>query len=367
MNKSRVLIIYTGGTIGMWPSSSGYVPQGGFDTLLKQRLNQVSISALQPFDIIELETLIDSSNIEPKDWTTLAHLITQHYDQYDGFVILHGTDTMAYTASALSFMLAGLTKPVVLTGSQIPLAQPRTDATNNLLNAIEFARKPSNQEVCICFDGKLLRGNRAKKIHTSSLRAFDSPNFRALGQSGINIQLFNETIRVNENPQAGDCLTTSEDTHVTTKQKLTLKTPDFKIPDFKVPEFTHQVAQLHLYPGINNAQLKATLDNEDIRGVVMLSYGAGNPPDNNQYLMSLLEQANQRGVIIINLTLCSYGQVIQGSYATGAKLNQLGVIPGADMTVEAAFTKLLFLLATETDIPHIKTLMAKPLLGEMTL
>lgn len=363
MNKSRVLIIYTGGTIGMWPSENGYVPQGGFDALLKQRLNQVSISALQPFDIIELENLIDSSNIEPKDWATLAHLIAQHYAQYDGFVILHGTDTMAYTASALSFMLAGLTKPVVLTGSQIPLAQPRTDATNNLLNAIEFAREPSNQEVCICFDGKLLRGNRAKKVHTSALRAFESPNFRALGQSGINIQLFHEDAQDNGHAQNEACLTASESLHKTVKQKE----PDFKVPAFKVPEFTHQVAQLHLYPGINNAQLKATLDNDDIRGVVMLSYGAGNPPDNNHYLMSLLEQANQRGVVIINLTLCAYGQVIQGSYATGEKLNQLGVIPGADMTVEAAFTKLLFLLATETDIPHIKTLMAKPLLGEMTL
>ncbi len=351
MNKSSVLIIYTGGTIGMWPSSDGYVPQGGFDALLKQRLNQVSISALQPFDIIELENLIDSSNIEPKDWATLAHLITQYYDEYDGFVILHGTDTMAYTASALSFMLAGLTKPVVLTGSQIPLAQPRTDATNNLLNAIEFAREPGNQEVCICFDGKLLRGNRAKKVHTSSLQAFESPNFRPLGQSGINIKL------CNENAQNKGVLTGCEITQQSTMKK----------PLFNIPVFTHQVAQLHLYPGINNAQLKAALDNDDIRGVVMLSYGAGNPPDNNQYLMSLLEQANQRGVVIINLTLCPYGQVIQGSYATGQKLNHLGVIPGADMTVEAAFTKLLFLLATETDIPHIKTLMAKPLLGEMTL
>lgn len=359
MNKSRVLIIYTGGTIGMWPSSNGYVPQGGFDALLKQRLNRVSISALQPFDIIELENLIDSSNIEPKDWATLAHLINQHYDQYDGFVVLHGTDTMAYTASALSFMLAGLTKPVVLTGSQIPLAQPRTDATNNLLNAIEFAREPSNQEVCICFDGKLLRGNRAKKIHTSSLQAFDSPNFRALGHSGITIQLFNE------NAQNGAHLSTPKSTPGTTPE--TTHQTATQQHRFNIPEFTHQVAQLHLYPGINNAQLKAVLDNDDIRGVVMLSYGAGNPPDNNHDLMSLLEQANKRGVVIINLTLCSYGQVIQGSYATGEKLNQLGVIPGADMTVEAAFTKLLFLLATETDIPHIKALMAKPLLGEMTL
>lgn len=346
MNKSRVLIIYTGGTIGMWPSESGYVPQGGFNELLEQRLNKVSISALQPFDIIELDKLIDSSNIVPADWATLAKLIELHYEKYDGFVILHGTDTMAYTASALSFMLIGLSKPVILTGSQIPLAQPRTDATNNLLNAIEFAREPDNKEVCICFDDQLLRGNRAKKIHTSSLRAFSSPNFNVLGQSGIQAEL---------------CPTTLENTQQT--QESQKSTPQFKTPDC----CTHHVAQLHLYPGISDAQLVAVLDNPDIKGVVMLSYGAGNPPDNNHCMMSLLEKANNRGVIIVNLTLCHSGKVIQGSYATGARLNQLGVIPGADMTVEAAYTKLLFLLATEKSTEHIKTLMSSSLCGEVTL
>ncbi len=346
MNKSRVLIIYTGGTIGMWPSESGYVPQGGFNELLEQRLNKVSISALQPFDIIELDKLIDSSNIVPADWATLAELIALHYDKYDGFVILHGTDTMAYTASALSFMLRDLSKPVILTGSQIPLAQPRTDATNNLLNAIEFAREPDNQEVCICFDGQLLRGNRAKKVNTSSLRAFASPNYAVLGQSGIQIKLLDNSTK------------STEQTKNTPRG-----TSQFKMPDCS----TEHVAQLHLYPGINDAQLESILDNPDIKGVIMMSYGAGNPPDNNQCLMSLLELANSRGVVIVNLTLCHSGQVIQGSYATGARLNQLGVIPGADMTIEAAYTKLLFLLATETDVEHIKNLMSFPLCGEMTL
>ncbi|SIS93483.1 type I asparaginase [Neptunomonas antarctica] len=345
MNKPRVLIIYTGGTIGMWPSPDGYAPQGGFSGLLEQRLNQVSISALQPFDIIELDKLIDSSNIVPDDWTTLAKLIIQNYDEYDGFVVLHGTDTMAYTASALSFILAGLTKPVILTGSQIPLAQPRTDATNNLLNAIEFAREPSNQEVCICFDSQLLRGNRAKKVHTSALRAFASPNFSSLGHSGIQVELYATSVQ---------SLDKSDTDH------------HFNISDFQQPTLSHQVAQLHLYPGISDAQLDAVLDNEATRGVVMLSFGAGNPPDSNQHLMTLLDKANQRGVVIVNLTLCHSGQVIQGSYATGAKLNKLGVIPGSDMTVEAAFTKLIFLLATQTDISRVKALMATSLCGELT-
>jgi L-asparaginase len=353
MNKPRVLIIYTGGTIGMWPSPDGYAPQGGFSELLKQRLNKVSISALQPFDIIELDKLIDSSNIVPEDWATLAKLIVRHYDEYDGFVVLHGTDTMAYTASALSFILAGLTKPVILTGSQIPLAQPRTDATNNLLNAIEFAREPSNQEVCICFDSQLLRGNRAKKVHTSALRAFASPNFAPLGHSGIQIELSTASV---------------QDLNKSLDKSLNKSDPDphFNIPDFQQPTLSHQVAQLHLYPGISDTQLDAVLDNDEIRGVVMLSFGAGNPPDSNQHLMTLLDKAKQRGVVIVNLTLCHSGQVTQGSYATGAQLNKLGVIPGADMTIEAAFTKLLFLLATQTDIARVKALMATSLCGELT-
>lgn len=337
MNTPRILLIYTGGTIGMWPSEQGYTPKGGFNQLMEQRLNEVSIHALQPFDIIELPTLIDSSNITPSDWTRLGRLIVTHYDSYDGFVILHGTDTMAYTASALSFMLQGLNKPVVLTGSQIPLSQPRTDATNNLLNAIEFARMPHNHEVCICFDGQLLRGNRAKKIHTSELRAFGSPNCAPVGIAGITPELL-------------------------TPWRSSLPTPTFKTPDFD-----QTIAQLYLYPGIPDAQLRAVFDDPEITGVIMLSFGAGNPPDNNPLLMSLLERASERGVIIVNLSLCASGRVIQGAYATGAILNKLGVVPGADMTVEAAFTKLHFLLATEQDLAAVRQQMAHPLCAEMTL
>lgn len=335
MTKPNILIVYTGGTIGMWPSAQGYEPKGGFRQLMRQRLNEVSISALMPFDVLELDTLIDSSNIQLEDWAKLASIIQENYEKYDGFVILHGTDTMAYSASALSFMLQGLDKAVVFTGSQIPLAQPRTDATNNLLNAIEFSRLPDNREVSICFDSLLLRGNRAKKVHSSSLRAFESPNFQPLGIAGIKVNL-HQTL------------------------------PPIRQSNFHIPAFSQQVAQLHLYPGITDTQLDAILTDHQIKGVVMLSYGAGNPPDNNQHLMKRLQEARERGVTIVNLTLCASGSVIQGAYATGAKLNQLGVVPGGDMTVEAAFTKLHFLLATEADATQIRQKMAENLCGELS-
>ncbi len=333
MNQ-RILIIYTGGTIGMWPSSEGYTPKKGFASLIQQRLNQVSLDALKPFDIIELETLIDSSNIQLNDWSNLSRLIQTHYDSYDGFVILHGTDTMAYTASALSFLLEGCQKPVILTGSQIPLAQPRTDATNNLLNAIAFARQPEIREVCICFDSQLFRGNRSRKVDTSALHAFDSPNLAPVATIGINLTV-HETL-----------------------------TPSSIA--FKDVELSPCVAQLLIYPGISNQQIDAVLRSTEIKGVVLLSYGAGNPPDNNGYLMAALAEASLQGKVIINLTQCFAGKVIQGAYATGEKLNKIGVVPGADLTPEAAYTKLLVLLATEENIETVKARITQSICGELT-
>ena len=333
MNQ-RILLIYTGGTIGMWPSNEGYTPKKGFAALLQQRLNQVSLSALEPFDIIELDNLIDSSNIQLNDWTQLAALIQQHYDNYAGFVVLHGTDTMAYTASALSFLLLGCQKPVILTGSQIPLAQPRTDATNNLLNAIAFARQPDIKEVCVCFDSQLFRGNRTRKVDTSALHAFDSPNLPPIATIGINL-------------------------HIRESLKPTT-------PAFKNAALTPCVAQLLIYPGISNQQIDAALRGDDIKGVVLMSYGAGNPPDSNAYLMQALEEASQAGKVIINLTQCFVGRVIQGAYATGEKLNKIGVVPGADLTPEAAYTKLLVLFATQDSIEEIKRIMGQSLCGELS-
>lgn len=336
MGQSRVLIIYTGGTIGMQPTSKGYAPNTGFSALLTQRLGENKVLSLQPFDLIELDTLIDSSNVTPNDWSKLSALIAQHYDDYDGFVVLHGTDTMAYTASALSFMLKHLDKPVVITGSQIPLVETRTDAITNLLSAIAFARLEENRQVSICFDGLLLQGNRASKVHTSNLNAFHSPNLPPIGKAGIHIEL-------NAKQEA---------------QTTRLRTYS--------PTYSHQVAVLHLYPGIPDSQLDAVFKNAEIKGVILLTFGAGNPPDGNEHLMSLMKKAAKRNLVMVNVTQCPGGRVIQGAYATGAKLNKIGVVSGSDMTLEAAFTKLHFLLASETDTDEIKNKMRSNLAGELS-
>jgi L-asparaginase len=334
--NSKLLIIYTGGTIGMRPSEQGYAPNGNFADLMVESLNATAYSALAPFDLIELPSLIDSANIQLSHWEALAQLVVDHYDDYDGFVILHGTDTMAYTASALSFMLEGLDKPVVFTGSQIPLSQPRSDAINNVLNAVAFARNPQLTEVAILFDNYLFRGNRSSKVHTSALRAFNSPNCEPIGHAGIEVSYF-------------------------THSALPATNKAFEIPTLKPC-----VSQLHLYPGISNNVIDAALSAPNIRGVIMSSFGAGNPPDSNPHLMEALENARARGVIIVNLTQCHAGEVIQGAYATGARLNQLGILPGNDMTLEAAYTKLLILLSRGLNEEQINTAFLHPSRGEMT-
>ncbi|MFY0657315.1 MAG: type I asparaginase [Neptunomonas phycophila] len=333
---SKVLIIYTGGTIGMAPSDAGYKPQSHFADLVKTSLNSTAYKTLAPFDMIELDTLIDSANIQLHHWTDLAKLISDHYDDYAGFVILHGTDTMAYTASALSFMLNGLDKPVILTGSQIPLIQPRSDATNNLLNAVAFAREPRIHEVCVLFDNQLLRGNRATKVHTSALRAFDSPSCKPIGHAGIDIEY------------------------------RAITALPAKPKDFIIPTLTPSVSQLVLYPGISNAVIDAALLDPTVKGVVMSSFGAGNPPDSNEHLMASLATASARGVIIVNITLCHAGEVIQGAYATGETLNALGIIAGADMTAEAAFTKLTVLLSSGMSQEAIRSQLTQSICGELS-
>lgn len=335
MQKDKLLIIYAGGTIGMVATPKGLAPSNAFADLLQQHLPPSARQALEPYQLLELPTPIDSANLVPAHWTELAALITQHHSSYAGLVLLHGTDTMAYTASALSFLLQGLSKPLVLTGSQIPLALPRSDAFNNLLQAAAFARTPNNQQVSICFDGLLLQGNRSTKIHSSALRAFDSPNAPVLGMAGIQTKLL---------------------------QPYTCQ-QDF-LPNTQ--PLTARIAQLLFYPGIDNAQIDAAIANPDIDGVILQTYGAGNPPDTNTHLLHRLEQAQQQGQILINISQCPGGSVAQGSYASGAVLNQLGVIQGADMTREAAFTKLHSLLAGGKSTHDIKTAIAQPLCRELT-
>ena len=335
--KSNVLIIHTGGTIGMHPSDQGYVPVAGFNELLQQKLSKQAQQNLPHFEILEFEKLIDSSNIQPSDWTRLGHTLVEHYHDYDGFVVLHGTDTMAYTASALSFILQGLDKPVILTGSQIPLIEPRNDALDNLITALVLAGNYPIPEVCIFFNGRLLRGNRACKLRATGFDAFDTPNCPWLGQAGIHIELQEHLL-------------------------LERGAPRFLVPDFD----PSAVSLLHLYPGMPGRIAEQLLADPQLKGLLIRSFGVGNPPDKNRELMEALEQASARGQVVVNLTQCLQGKVSQGAYATGATLNNIGVVPGSDLTVEAAFTKLHFLIATGQPAPRIRELMQTPICGEQS-
>ncbi len=332
----RVLILYTGGTFGMLPSAQGYVPSPGLQQRLLQQLPASQRLELPEFDLLEMDRLIDSSNLVPADWVAIGQPLLEHWDDYSGFVVIHGTDTMAYTASALSFMLRGLDKPVIVTGSQIPLAALRNDAWDNLLDALLLvANHPEIREVCLLFNGRLLRGNRSVKVSSDRLAAFASPNFPYLGEIGIGIKL-------------------------NTALLLPPQARDFCLPVFDPAS----VLMLGVYPGMPAELLASALANPAVRGLVLRTYGAGNPPDANQAWMAALSAAASRGVVIVNVTQCQSGQVSQGTYATGAALNRMGVIPGSDMTAEAAFSKLHVLLGKGLEVDAVATAMRTALCGE---
>lgn len=332
--KGRVLIVYCGGTIGMLPSADGYVPMPGFAGRLHAHWDD-GAEALPDYDLIELEHLIDSANLVPADWARIAGVVVEQWHNYDGFVLLHGTDTMAYTASALSFLLRGCDKPVILTGSQIPLAQPRTDALDNLATSLILAASGRVHEVCIYFRGRLLRGNRARKVRSTGFDAFDSPNAPWLGEVGIDLHLRDDLL-------------------------LPKGEPDFRIPTFDAS----RVAVLNVYPGMPASLLDAVLASPGLQGLVLATYGVGNPPDADKALMDSLQRALQAGISVLNISQCYQGQVSQGAYATGAALNRIGVIPGNDLTPEAAFAKLHVLLALGYSGERLAALLTRSLCGE---
>lgn len=318
----------------MCPSPDGYRPMEGFGAMLQQTLNNGSAD-VPTFEVLELENLIDSSNLQPRHWTRIARELLARWDEFDGFVVLHGTDTMAYTASALSFMLRGTDKPVILTGSQIPLVEQRSDTIENLQAAMLLAADASIREVCVCFGRRLLRGNRSSKVRTRSFDAFDSPNYPWLADIGIDITLHKERLL----PQA---------------------TRTFMVPEFDA----RAVAVLQFYPGIQARMVEAMLDDASVRGLVLRSYGVGNAPDADDALMSVIASAVKRGMAVVSTSQCMIGGVSQGAYASGARLNQIGVAPASDMTLEAAFTKLHVQLASGTDASDIRSQFSMPLSGE---
>lgn len=334
----RLLILHTGGTIGMQPGPNGYAPVPGFADRLSRLLDAHGVGTLPDRRILELAPLIDSADLAPEDWNRLVVALAEHWQDHDGVVILHGTDTLAHTASALSFMLGALDKPVVLTGAQIPLGEPRSDAPSNLVTALQVAADPSAPpEVCIAFHDRLLRGNRTRKVRSQGLDAFDSPDAPWLGESGIRLRLH-------------------------AQRALPPGTPDFTPLAFA----EGAVAMLPVHPGLSTALLDAVLSAPGLRGLVLATYGVGNPPGLAGALVERLRRAQRAGVTVVNVTQCHQGSVDQGAYATGAALNAAGVVAGRDLTPEAAVTKLQVLIARGLAGEALASAMATPRCGEMT-
>jgi L-asparaginase len=341
-NSKSLLIIYTGGTIGMVrDSATGSLHPLPFDNMLDE-IPELRRSAYN-LSSYAFRPLIDSSNVNPDVWVKLAQIIKENYDAFDGFVILHGTDTMSYSASALSFMLENLGKPVVFTGSQLPIDIPRTDAKENLLSAIEIAAshrhgKPVISEVTIFFQNILYRGNRTIKHNAEEFKAYRSYNYQVLAEMGVHIR-FNFPAIMHSSHGKEFKINTQLDTNVTL---------------------------LKIYPGINQQFVQSILRVKHLRAVVLESFGAGNAPD-EKWLLDEITEAIKRGIIFLNVTQCAEGSVEMGLYDTSRALESLGVVSGRDITTEAALTKLMYLLGKYTSSKEIITDLNKSLRGEITI
>ena len=341
--KPRILLIYTGGTIGMVRNAeTGALENFNFGRLLEQ------VPELRRFDFeIRTHTFeppIDSSDMDLTHWARLVRIISHGYENYDGFVVLHGTDTMAYTASALSFMLENVGKPVILTGSQLPIGQLRTDGKENLISAIEIAAArrldgtPMVPEVCIYFKEKLMRGNRTTKINSEQFNAFRSFNYPCLATAGIEIRYNQAAIRLPDNDKP-------------------------MIPHYEVDP---NVVVLSLFPGIQRSLVHAVLNIPGLKAVVLRTFGAGNAPQ-LQWFKEELKAASEQGILIVNITQCQSGSVHMGLYETSLPLLDVGVVSGYDSTPECAIAKLMFLLGQHLPPERLREMMNSNLAGEITI
>jgi L-asparaginase len=332
-----VCVIHVGGTIGMTRDETGsYRPQPGFLAEYMSAMPELALNYLPEYELLILDPLLDSAEMKPSDWVRIAETIVQRHEDFDGFVVVHGTDTMAYTASALSFLIEGLSKPVILTGAQLTLAHPRSDGREHLITSLSLAGRQSIPEVCIYFASSLLRGNRAQKVHNRDFVAFDAGNLLPLARVGVNVE-FNEHLFLEAQEGPARVVAIERDP---------------------------QVAAIRLFPGMG-AQMLENMIGSSLDAVVLETYGAGNAPSNGEWLGVLERAVREDDLVVVNCSQCHGGAVVQDLYAAGASLASAGVVSGRDMTPEAALTKLYCLLAQGLAPAEVRVKMGHSLAGEL--